>query len=153
VASPVTRSTLQQVTDVTAGAPSPAAQGWYTDLGTTSNVGWRVVVNPVAYSGVASFSTLLPQGDACSPGGKSRVYAINYGSGTSVLTTTNSSTTIIAYASFDNAITDLSFVTTVPNKPELVAGTSVGAVTPVPANLGSAIATRLLNWREIPTVE
>ena len=153
VASPVTRSTLQQVTDVTAGAPSPAAQGWYTDLGTTSNVGWRVVVNPVAYSGIASFSTLLPQGDACSPGGKSRVYAINYGSGTSVLTTTNSSTTIIAYASFDNAITDLSFVTTVPNNPELVAGTSVGAVTPVPANLGSAIATRLLNWREIPTVE
>jgi len=41
----------------------------------------------------------------------------------------------------------------VPNNPELVAGTSVGAVTPVPANLGSAIATRLLNWREIPTVE
>jgi type IV pilus assembly protein PilY1 len=152
VASPVTRSTLQQVTDVTVGAPSSAMQGWYTDLGTTSNVGWRVTLNPVAYSGVVAFSTLLPQGDACSPGGQSRVYAMNYGSGTSVLTT-NSSTSNVAYSSFPNAIADLRFITTVPTNPELVAGTSAGSVTPVPANLGSAIPTRLLNWREIPTVE
>ncbi len=161
VSSPITRSSLQPVTDLTAGVTmSSSAKGWYTDLGTTSGIGWSVVQNPIAYNGIVAFSTLLTQGDACSPSGQSRVYAVNYDSGTSVLTNntntsngTVSGSSIIAYASFSNAIDDLKFVSHGTNSTELVAGTTTGSISQVPANLNSTIQTRLLNWREVPTAE
>jgi hypothetical protein len=36
---------------------------------------------------------------------------------------------------------------------ELIAGTTSGQISKVPATLTGAIATRTLNWRDLPTTE
>jgi type IV pilus assembly protein PilY1 len=152
------------VSDVTIGIvlTSPS-KGWYTDLGldTTGNppdppsgYAWRVLVNPVAYNGIVSFTDLLPTGDSCSAGGHSRVYALNYDTGKSVL---NSNVT--GYLYYQNAITDLKIIgvntTGVAGQyvPEIVVGTNVGTLAKVDANLLGTLSTRLLNWREVPTAD
>jgi len=81
------------------------------------------------------------------------VYAVNYSTGKSVLnSTTTGSTTPAPYIASTTAVTNLKFISN-NGSPELIAGTTSGAVTQVGANLSSIIATRLLNWREIPTAE
>jgi type IV pilus assembly protein PilY1 len=120
--------------------------GWYIDLGTDTSVSWRMVSNPVAYNGVVAFSSLLTTGDACSPSGQSRVYAINYGTGKSVLVPASS-----GYVSVASAVTDLRFVS-VDGSPQLIAGTTKGDITKIPTDLKSGITLRLLNWREVPAV-
>jgi type IV pilus assembly protein PilY1 len=157
VSMPITRAALTLVPDVTAGIilTSPS-MGWYTDLGIDAgtSIAWRVLVNPVAYNGIVSFTTLLPAGDACSASGQSRVYALNYDTGKSVL---NSNTT--GYIYYSNAITDLKIIgvnnTGLPgyNVPEIVVGTNTGVLAKVDANLLGTLATRLLNWREVPTAD
>jgi type IV pilus assembly protein PilY1 len=150
VTTPVTRATLTPVTDVTQGATIPAtSNGWYYDLGAS----WRVVTGAVAYNGIVAFAPLATSTNACSPSGTSEVYAINYATGTSVLSSnTTGSTTPAAYESFATAITNLTFVSA-NNTTELIAGTTAGVISQVPANLSGTIATRLLNWLEIPTAE
>jgi type IV pilus assembly protein PilY1 len=158
VSTPITRSELTQVTNVLTGVTLPAAsKGWYTDLGATSGIGWRVVIDPVAYNGVVSFATLLTSGDACSPSGQGRVYAIDYSSGTSVLGTNNISGAPVqdassGYIALTSSVINLMFVN-VNGSTELVAGTAAGSLLDVYAKLSGAIATRLLNWREIPTAD
>ncbi|HEY0748167.1 MAG TPA: PilC/PilY family type IV pilus protein [Steroidobacteraceae bacterium] len=165
VGTPITRSALTFVPDVTIGIvlASPS-MGWYTDLGidTTGNppdniptgYAWRVLVNPVAYNGIVSFTDLLPAGDACSASGHSRVYALNYDTGRSVL---NSNVT--GYLYYQNAITDLKIIgvntTGVAGQyvPEIVVGTNTGLLAKVDASLLGTLSTRLLNWREVPTAD
>jgi type IV pilus assembly protein PilY1 len=162
VTTPITRANLTQITSTSlvASASVPStSQGWYLDLGVTSSIGWRVVENPVAYDGVVAFSSLLTTGSACNPGGQSEVYAINYGTGLSVITNTQTnSTTPLAYVSVSSAVTNEKFFndngTSASTNPQLEVGNSNGgAPTPIPTNLSTAINTRLLNWREIPTAE
>ncbi len=81
ISSPIVRSDLQQVTDVTAGINlTSTSKGWYMDLGVTSNLGWRMTTSPTSFNGVVAFHPAY-QWDACSPSGQSRVYALNYGEG------------------------------------------------------------------------
>jgi type IV pilus assembly protein PilY1 len=164
VSSPITRAALTNVPDVTVGIMlGSSSKGWYTDLGldTTGDVnngptgyGWRVVVNPVAYNGIVSFTDLLPVGGSCSASGHSRVYALNYDTGKSVL---NSNTT--GYLYYENAITDLKIIgvntTGVAGQyvPEIVVGTNTGTLAKVDANLLGTLSTRLLNWREVPSAD
>jgi type IV pilus assembly protein PilY1 len=157
VSTPITRAALTLVPDVTAGImlTSPS-MGWYTDLGIDAgtSIAWRVIVNPVAYNGIVSFTTLLPAGDACSASGQSRVYALNYQTGKSVL---NNNTT--GYVYYSNAVTDLKIIgvnnTGVSGSkvPEIVVGTNSGILAKVDANLLGTLATRLLNWRDVPTAD
>jgi type IV pilus assembly protein PilY1 len=162
VTSPITRANLTQITSTSlvASASVPStSKGWYLDLGVTSSIGWRVVENPVAYDGVVAFSSLLTTGSACNPGGQSEVYAINYGTGLSVITNTQTnSTTPLAYVSVSSAVTNEKFFndngSSTSTNPQLEVGNSTGGPpTPIPTNLSTAINTRLLNWREIPTAE
>ena len=147
VSAPVTRSQLTQVSDVTAGITlSNTSKGWYLDLGASGGVGWRMVINPVAFNGVVGFSSLLTTGDACSPSGQSRVYAVNYGTGRSVLLPANS-----GFLSVSNSVIDLRFVS-VDGTTRIVAGTTKGETKKVDADLTSGISLRLLNWREVPTM-
>jgi len=44
-------------------------------------------------------------------------------------------------------------VVTNGSTPELIAGTTTGALSQVGANLTGTLSTRLLNWRDIPTAE
>ncbi len=147
VSTAITRANLTQVTDVTTGTTlASTSSGWYIDLGIDTSVSWRMVSNPVAYNGVVAFSSLLTTGDACSPSGQSRVYAINYGTGKSVLVPASS-----GYVSVASAVTDLRFVS-VDGSPQLIAGTTKGDITKIPTDLKSGISLRLLNWREVPAV-
>lgn len=149
VSSPITRSNLTAVADVTAGVNlTNTTKGWYFELGSGASVAWRIVSAPAAYSGVVTFSTLLTSGDACSPTGQSRVYAVNYGTGKSVLSPTGT-----AYVSFTSgAVTDLRIVA-VDGKPQIIAGTTSGEIKSPPADLKNAVILRLLNWRELQSVD
>lgn len=147
VSTPVTRSQLTQVSDVTAGITlSNTSKGWYLDLGATGGVGWRMVINPVAFNGIVGFSSLLTTGDACSPSGQSRVYAVNYGTGRSVLLPATT-----GFVSVSNSVIDLRFVS-VDGTTRIVAGTTKGETKKVDADLSSGISLRLLNWREVPAM-
>jgi type IV pilus assembly protein PilY1 len=155
--TPIMRSLLTPVTDVTAGITTlPAAfKGWYYDLGldSASGVAWRVDQNPIAYNGIVSFSALLPAiTDPCKPSGHSEVYAVNYATAKSVIQASSTSSTIVAYYSIASAVTSEKFFMNNGN-PELVVGCASGCVTPIPASLNTPIATRLLNWREVPSAE
>lgn len=148
-----------QVTDVTAGfSTSATSKGWYINFGITSNIGWRMVLNPVAYNGVVAFTALLTTGNPCSPSGTNRVYAVNYSNAMSVLT--NNTT---GYFNSTIGITDLKIINApgsggptgsgTSGTPQILAGTSAGGFAPIAANMTSTTATRLLNWREVPTAE
>lgn len=143
---PVLRSDLTAVTDVTQGINVDGRAGWLLELGKTNNVGWRVINDQSdAYNGnigIASFPSVLPTGDACSPSGLSRAYALNYASGKTVLDNN------AAYIGFSSVITDLNFVN-IRGQTRLVAGDNIGAIRSLPGNFGST-SPRRLSWREIP---
>lgn len=148
-AKTATRSSLKGVTDLTVGiAPSSTSPGWYYDIGGSM----RVVVNPVAFNGVVAFSALATSIDACSPSGQSSIFAVNFGTATSVLNpaSQNSMTPAVDVA-LTSSVTSLKFVTN-NYSPQLVAGTAVGSILNVPANLLVGAGTKMLSWREIPTV-
>ena len=155
VSTPITRSNLTQVTDVTQGVTVPAtSDGWYYDLGT----GWRIVINATDYNGIVAFAALQTYTDPCSPQGSSEVYALNYATGTSVLAPPlTTSTTPAAYFTTTTAVTKLQFVnnssSTSSSGVELIAGDTKGEIPKIPANLSGTISTRLLNWLEVPTAD
>ncbi|MGJ7509492.1 PilC/PilY family type IV pilus protein [Variovorax sp. GT1P44] len=148
-ASPITRTQLTAVTDVLSGVSLPATSlGWYLDLGvdTTTGIAWRVVNNSTTFSGIVSFAPLLTTGDACSPSGQSRLYALNFATGQSVLTNST------AYVSYPNALTDIKFLG-VDGTARLVTGDVKANLKKVDFTLPAGQGIRLLNWREVPTVD
>ena len=149
--TPITRTNLTQITNITAGATIPStSKGWYYDL----PAGYRVLTMPVSYAGAVAFPALLPAAsDPCNPTGSTEVYAVNYSTGQSVInstTTGSGSNTVVAYQSFTNQVTTLAFLNTNANGVQLVAGDSKNNVSTV-STASYAVATRTLNWREIPT--
>ena len=155
VSTPITRSNLTQVTNVLQGVTiSATSKGWYYDLGISGGIGWRVVVNPAAYNGIVAFSALLTSGNACSPGGTSEVYAVNYANATSVIQSSLGSSTTVADVAISGNVTGEKFFTNATTGlPDFVVGNSSGGIPSIPLNYGTTSSTRLLNWREIPTAE
>jgi type IV pilus assembly protein PilY1 len=150
ISTPITRSNLTQVTDITAlTVIPPTSKGWYYDL----PAGYRVISMPVSYNGIVAFSALEPTTDPCSPQGSSNVYAVNYATGQSVINSTTGGTTPAVDMTFPSAVTNLRIVETNGGTPELIAGTTTGSLSQVNANLTGTLSTRLLNWREVPTAE
>lgn len=119
--------------------------GWYIDLGTTGNIGWRQITPATAFNGLVAFSATLPTGDACNPDGQSRVFALNYAKATSVLDGS------AAYVSQGAIATELAFFN-VMGKVRLVVGGSGGGIT-APSGTFWAFDPRQLGWREIGTVK
>lgn len=161
VSTAITRSDLTAVTTsnlTLINTLSTTSKGWVLDLGIDagSGIGWRVLLNPQAYNGIVAFSTSLTTGsDPCSPQGSSRVYALDYSTVTSVLLTTptdSSTPTTVPFDSYTAAAINLRF-TGANGTPELIVGFTAGNPQKVPASLTGTLATRVLNWREIPTVE
>lgn len=150
VPGPVVRSDLVQLTDLTVPATfSTTTMGWYIgyiDLGKGSAVGWRIVSSPSSHDGFVAFAALLTTGDACSPSGVSRVYAIDFANGTTALTGN------VPFVAFTSSITDLRFVS-VNGRARLVAGDVRGGLTNIGVRSSPPSGLRLLNWREIPTVD
>lgn len=157
VSYPITRSGLTAIThnDLvgTTAIDFAGKAGWRLDLGTngagSTLIGWRVVNSPTSFNGMVAFSTLLTTGNACSPAGQSRVYAINFGKGKSALTSADAAQ---GFTEHEHAITDLKFIS-VDGTPRLITGDVKGTITPQPISPGGGDIKGLLNWREIPTVD
>lgn len=154
VTFPLTVAKMRQLTDLNAEITLDLRTevGWYLDLGVSEGgPGWRVLSDPSSYYGIVAFAATAPSsGDACSPNGNSRVYALNLGSGKCALEGGRSS----CYASPpDGVIVDVQIIADPPNgdtqKTRVVFGDDKGrvganALIP-PTNLG----LQRLNWREI----
>lgn len=123
--------------------------GWYLDLGKdgTSNITWRVTLGATSFNGVVVFSSLLTTGNACSPSGQSRLYAVNFGTGKSALLPVGT-----AYVSYSSAITDNQIVSN-NGKGQGLVGFNDGGVKDPSIDFGGGNSLKLLNWREVPTVD
>jgi type IV pilus assembly protein PilY1 len=149
---PITRNDLAELTEANLTGTTVFSLGtklgWYLDLGkdATSGITWRVTLGPTSFNGVAVFSSLLTTGDACSPSGQSRIYAVNYGSGTTALTTG------AAYVGYSSAITDIQIINN-NGRMQGIAGNVKGEVNQPPIDFGKGTGLRLLNWREVPTID
>ncbi|WGT63800.1 PilC/PilY family type IV pilus protein [Variovorax paradoxus] len=144
---PVTRSGLTAVTNLVSGTVVPTdSRGWYIDLGSQGSIGLRMLASPTAFNGIVAFSSLLTSGDACSPSGQSRIYAIDYNSGRTALASG------AAFVQSTTAITDLKFVG-VDGTVRLISGDVRGNLDKIGFNPPAGTALRLLNWREVPTAD
>jgi type IV pilus assembly protein PilY1 len=151
ISFPITRDKLADNTNVLDDISYDLATqiGWYIELGTgdSGSVGWRVVSDPTSAFGIITFASTLPSGDACNPSGISRIYALNFGTGKSVLGTADS---LISYfTEIDGVVTDLRFFT-VNGVPRLIAGSDKGELKSVPGIFNQPGTLRRLNWRELP---
>jgi type IV pilus assembly protein PilY1 len=151
ISFPITRSKLADNTNLLDDISYDLGTqiGWYIEMGTggSGSVGWRVVNDPSSAFGVVTFASTLPNGDACNPSGISRIYAVNFGTGKSVLTSATG--TISYYTDISGVVTDLRFFT-VNGVPRLIAGSDNGELKSVPSNLNQPGTLRRLNWRELP---
>jgi type IV pilus assembly protein PilY1 len=160
VATPITRSNLTQITNLELSSTTPnplstGSMGWFTDLGidASSGIGWRVILNPAAFNGIVTFATSLTTAtNPCSPQGSSRVYAVDYATVQSVLQPTLAADPIPPFDTYAVAAINLRFAGANGN-PEIIVGFTKGNPEKVPASLTGTLATRILNWREVPTVE
>lgn len=144
---PVTRSGLTAVTDLTGGTAVPNdSRGWYLDFGVEGGIGLRSVASPTAFNGIVAFSSLLTSGDACSPSGQSRVYAVDFNTGRTVLESG------AAFVQLGAAVTDLKFVG-VDRNVRLISGDVRGDLRNIRFTPPAGTSLRLLNWREVPTAD
>jgi type IV pilus assembly protein PilY1 len=151
---PITRSKLKELTDLTQEVKLDFANeiGWYVDLGRVAGgPGWRVISDSTSFLGVVAFSAMVPAAEAaCESSGRSRVYAIDLGTGASKL---KSGDVVAPYLSpQEGVVTDLRFYS-VAGKPRLLAGYDTGKNEPLPGEWTPAIGLRRLNWREIPLAD
>ncbi len=113
---PIARSSLAADTNLSTGILiADTAAGWYYDLTNVAPGGAteRIVVDPDSVSGlpIIAFASLVPTSDPCQYAGQQ--YAINYGTGRSVLE--NSSGSIIPYLGFSQGITSSQIVQIPPS--------------------------------------
>lgn len=165
VTFPLTVSNLKELTDINTkiSLNLNTQVGWFLDLGTSvAGPGWRVLSDPTSFYGTVAFAATSPSSsDACQPGGSSRVYAIDLGTGSSVLTNSGTNADGTPKRYFDGlsgVVIDLSYYSVNVNgvgTSRLIAGSN-NATNPNSAPV-KAVATRnpaalglqRLNWREI----
>jgi type IV pilus assembly protein PilY1 len=152
VAFPITRAALADNTNLLDGISYDLATqiGWTIELGNggPGALGWRVTSDPSSAFGLVTFASTLPSGEACNPSGSTRIYAVNFGTGRSVLT--SGPDAFINYSTaVSSVVTDLRFFT-VGGTPRLIAGSDTGELASLPGNYGARGGVRRLNWRELP---
>jgi len=91
-ATPLTRASLQAVTESGTATVGDATKGWYMDMPS----GGQIVVSPYIARGVVIWGATIPSADACSPGADSRIYARDLGSASNRITTGVTSITVSA---------------------------------------------------------
>jgi type IV pilus assembly protein PilY1 len=155
---PIQQSNLKKLTDLTIkNLLNPATQiGWWYDLGVgAGSLGWRVISDPTAFYGVVAFTAMLPNGDVCNASGRSRVFAIDVGTGQSAII---SGTNTLAYNdNINGVVTDLRWLSV--NRPNgtgtlrLMAGSDRGEIRPIEIRQLTGAGMRRLNWRELPLAD
>jgi len=160
VSFPIKRADMLPNNDPLVGVTfnQPDQMGWYLDLGAgNGNIGWRVTTDAASFLGSVSFAATLPSGDACSPSGTSRIYALGLDGGASVLVSDvvpgNAAPPVIAYSSaIVGVVTNLRFFS-VAGTARLIAGSDTGVLKAIPGKYGVSSIMRRLNWRELPTAD
>lgn len=152
---PITRAVLAANTNGLTGVNyDPTTQmGWYEELGVTGGTGWRVISDATSLLGQVAWAAIMPNGDACTPSGNSRVYARDFGTAASVIgTKTGTVFTAELYKSVAGLVTDLRYLS-VGGKATLISGTDAGTVQKLDTAPATSPGIRRLNWRELQTVE
>ena len=110
-----------------------------------------MISDPQSYYGTVAYASTLPNGDACSPSGISRVYNIDFAVGDSKVI--DGSDAVIPYLqTTEGVVTDVRFLS-VDGKRRLIIGTDLGKVSNVDLEEPALQGFRRLNWREVPTIE
>ena len=128
--------------------------GWYYDLSSGSTgIAERVNVEGDVALGMVGFSANLPDGDACSPGGSSRTFAVRFATGKSAFV--DSAGTVTDYISNTNTTTDLLFTKDADGSMSLTrGGVSSGTSTVSSTKVDNAVSKfKFLSWRELSTVD
>ncbi len=153
VTFPISRSQLHDNTSsLTSGASTAAvtAAGWYIDLVNPSpGPASRVLIDPSTSNGAVAFSTVEPNGNACSPGGSGAYYVINFGSARSIVLDTTSA--IVSYLPTTDVVTDNSLISYNGTLTGLLG--SGGTVKSPGLSPNGGNSTRRLNWREVPLAD
>ncbi|MBS0449400.1 MAG: pilus assembly protein [Proteobacteria bacterium] len=146
---PLTRDQFTANTNLLTGVSS-APLGWYFDLSAdqTTSIAERVNVDATANAGIVAFAANLPNGQACSPSGSSRLFGVNFGTGQTVLQDSSGNLMTASTASA-GVITDIAFQRVNGNL-RVIAGDSTGATYAPGAKLVAATPLKRLNWREVP---
>lgn len=162
---PLTVSNLKELTDINnkIALNLNTEIGWFLDLGASvAGPGWRVLSDPTSFYGTVAFAATSPSSsDACQPGGTSRVYAIDLGTGSSVLTNTGTNpdgSVKRYYDGLTGVVIDLSYYSVNVNgvgTSRLIAGSNSASnpnsapVKAVATRNPAALGLQRLNWREI----
>jgi type IV pilus assembly protein PilY1 len=152
VSFPITRSNLEANTNLINGiGDSPSKpMGWYFDLSASGGIAERINVPLTATSdGIVGFAANLPNGNACSPAGTSKAFAVSFADGKSAITINGSA---VSYVGLSYAITDIAF-RSVDGTIRLLAGTTEGTVQKVGESYAGKSTFGRLNWRGIPTAD
>lgn len=126
-----------------------ADNGWYLDF---IGAGERANTDPTLALGTLGFTTNLPNISACTAGGTSFRYFLDYTKGTPVSTARSSSTgTGVIGVSFGNALATRGVFVRLPNNTivqltRLSTGTTVTSNVPIGAG---AATTKRVSWREL----
>jgi type IV pilus assembly protein PilY1 len=154
VTYPIQMSNLQQVTDFT----QPMAlnfstdSGWWADMGQgANNLGWRVITDPTSFFGIVTWVSMLPNGDACSPAGTSRVYSVDVGTAESQLVDSNNNN--MAYSTAMPSVVIDQGTYSVNGVPRLLVGDDGGRTGILKRRTPSGMGLRRLNWRELPVAD
>jgi type IV pilus assembly protein PilY1 len=154
---PLERKKLTAVTSFMSELGEDASpMGWYYDFSSSSKgVAERVNVEGDVALGMVAFSANLPNGDACSPGGSSRTFAVRFATAKSSLV--DSAGSVEEYIADSNTTVDL-LITKSPSDGQLSltrGGVSTGMSSSVTnTSLENVLSKfKFLNWRELSTVD
>ena len=154
VTYPIQMSNLKPVTDFT----QPLALNFSSDLGwwadmeqDTNGLGWRVITDPSSFFGLVTWVSMVPNGDACSPAGTSRVYSVDVGTAESQLI--NSAGNTIAYSTAMPSVVIDQGTFSVNGVPRLLVGDDGGRTGILQRRTPSGMGLRRLNWRELPVAD
>lgn len=151
--SALTRSELTQVASLTTSVTIPkTSRGWYHDLPRDNGVAWRITITPSVADGIALFTATLTSGDACSPAGQGRAYAVDYASGESVLASKTNPSDTVDYLAMSSAPTD-NVIVKKDGTLGGVAGDAAGKAQDLSFNKKASMIVRLINWRELKAVD
>jgi type IV pilus assembly protein PilY1 len=134
---------------VTATASKP--MGYYINLGSSGGAPYRFSIDMVSSTGVLVFVVnSLNASDACSPTGDNKTFAINYGTGKSVLL--NNVNSLVPSIVGKGLATSVSFFRQDGTKDiRINISNDVGESASAKINSSGVLGFQQLNWRELPT--
>ena len=152
---PIERDKLTAVTTFSSELSDKAsAMGWYFDLSSgNKGIAERVNVEGDTSLGLVAFSANLPNGDACSPAGSSRTFAVRAATAKSALV--DSSGDLVEYVSNSDTTTDLLFTKSGDGSLSLTrGGVGNGTASVTNSKVDPKISYfKFLSWRELSTVD